>query len=186
MKIAFSTVGCPEWSWTDIYIMAKDLGFNGIELRGLENEMNLLRARPFTDAQLDKTVNKLKELNLSISCLASSCFLGGTGDEDEALKEGFDYIELASKINCKYIRILGDRNPAPTEPIDDERVVRLLNRLAPKASEKGVYLLVETSGVYSDTKRLAKIIEEVNNPYVAVLWDIHHPYRFMNEAPATR
>ncbi len=185
MKIAFSTVGCPEWSWTDIYIMAKDLGFNGIELRGLENEMNLLRARPFTDAQIDKTVNKLKELNLSISCLASSCFLGGTGDEDEALKEGFDYIELASKIDCKYIRILGDRNPDPKEPIDDERVVRLLERLAPKAAEKDVYLLVETSGVYSDTKRLAKIIEEVNNPYVAVLWDIHHPYRFMNESPAT-
>ncbi len=185
MKIAFSTVGCPEWSWTDIYIMAKDLGFNGIELRGLENEMNLLRARPFTDAQIDKTVKKLNELNLSISCLASSCFIGGTDDEEEALKEGFNYIELASKINCKYIRILGDRNPAPTEPIDDARVVRLLNRLAPKASEKGVYLLVETSGVYSDTKRLAKVIEEVNNPNVAVLWDIHHPYRFMNETPAT-
>ena len=72
MKIAFSTVGCPEWSWNDIYIMAKDLGYNGIELRGLENEMNLLKARPFTDAQLTKTLNNLEKLNLSISCLASS------------------------------------------------------------------------------------------------------------------
>ncbi len=184
MKIAFSTVGCPEWSWTDIYIMAKDLGFNGIELRGLENEMNLLRARPFTDAQIDKTVKKLNELNLSISCLASSCFLGGTDDEDEALKEGFDYIELASKINCKYIRILGDKNPAPQGEIDDERVIKLLGKLLPKAVEKDVYLLVETSGVYSDTKRLARIIEAVGDPHVAVLWDIHHPYRFMNESPA--
>ena len=183
MKIAFSTVGCPEWSWTDIYIMAKDLGFNGIELRGLENELNLLRTRPFNDANVAETVKKLEKVNLSVSCLASSCFLGGTGDEDEALKEGFEYIELASKINCKYIRILGDRNPAPKEPIDDERVIKLLNRLLPKAIEADVYLLVETSGVYSDTKRLAKIIESVNNPHVAVLWDIHHPYRFMNEAP---
>ena len=184
MKIAFSTVGCPEWSWTDIYIMAKDLGFNGIELRGLENEMDLTKARPFTDAHIDKTISKLNELKLSVSCLASSCFLGGTGNEDDALKEGFDYIELASKIGCKYIRILGDKNPDPRGEIDDERVIRLLGKLLPKAIEKDVYLLVETSGVYSDTKRLAHIIDAVNNPYVAVLWDIHHPYRFMNEAPA--
>ena len=183
MKIAFSTVGCPEWSWTDIYIMAKDLGFNGIELRGLENELNLLKTRPFNDANLEETVTKLKKAKLSISCLASSCFLGGTGSDDEALKEGFEYIELASKIDCKYIRILGDKNPAPTEPIDDERVVRLLNKLLPKAADAGVYLLVETSGAYADTKRLAKIIEAVNSPYVSVLWDIHHPYRFMNESP---
>ena len=183
MKIAFSTVGCPEWSWTDIYIMAKDLGFNGIELRGLENELNLLKTRPFNDANVKETVNKLQKAKLSISCLASSCFLGGTGDEDEALKEGFEYIELASKINCKYIRILGDKNPAPTEPIDDERVIRLLNKLLPKAQENDVYLLVETSGVYADTKRLKKVIEALNSPYVAVLWDIHHPYRFMNESP---
>ncbi|MBQ3181399.1 MAG: AMP-binding protein [Clostridia bacterium] len=183
MKIAFSTVGCPEWSWTDIYIMAKDLGFNGIELRGLENELNLLRTRPFSEAKAEETANKLKKMNLSISCLASSCFLGGTDDEDEALKEGFEYIELASKINCKYIRILGDKNPAPVDEINDERVISLLGKLLPKAIEKDVYLLVETSGVYSDTKRLAKIIEAVNDPHVAVLWDIHHPYRFMNEAP---
>ena len=59
MKIAFSTVGCPEWSWNDIYIMAKDLGYNGIELRGLENEMNLLKARPFTDAQRLKSASRV-------------------------------------------------------------------------------------------------------------------------------
>jgi len=122
-------------------------------------------------------------MNLSISCLASSCFLGGTGDENEALKEGFQYIELASKINCKYIRILGDRNPAPVEEISDERVIKLLGKLLPEAVKNDVYLLVETSGVYADTKRLKKIIEAVNDPHVAVLWDIHHPYRFMNESP---
>ncbi len=183
VKIAFSTVGCPEWSWGDIYIMAKDLGFNGIELRGLENEMDLTRARPFTDAHLDKTTANLKKLNLAISCLASSCYLGGTDDEDKALEEGFKYIDLASKLNCKYIRILGDLNPDPRGEIDDERVIRLLLRLAPKAEEKNVCLLVETSGVYAKSSRLKKIIESVDSEYVQVLWDIHHPYRFFNESP---
>ena len=28
MKIAFSTLGCPDFSWSDIYAMAKDLAFD--------------------------------------------------------------------------------------------------------------------------------------------------------------
>jgi len=30
MKLAFSTLGCPSYAWTDVYPMAKDLGFDGI------------------------------------------------------------------------------------------------------------------------------------------------------------
>ncbi|MBE6854860.1 MAG: sugar phosphate isomerase/epimerase, partial [Ruminococcus sp.] len=40
MKIGFSTIACPEYSWTDIYTMAKDLGFDGIEIRGLGNDFS--------------------------------------------------------------------------------------------------------------------------------------------------
>ncbi len=32
MKISFSTLGCPGWSYEDILSTAKDLGFNGIEI----------------------------------------------------------------------------------------------------------------------------------------------------------
>ena len=39
MKIAFSTLACSDFSWTDIYTMAKDLGFDGIELRGMGYDM---------------------------------------------------------------------------------------------------------------------------------------------------
>ena len=33
MKLAFSTLGCPDFDWPDMYLMAKDCGFQGIELR---------------------------------------------------------------------------------------------------------------------------------------------------------
>ena len=38
MKIAFSTLGCPNYDWKDIYSMAKDLGFDGIEIREIRGE----------------------------------------------------------------------------------------------------------------------------------------------------
>ena len=34
MRIAFSTLGCPDFDWVDIYTMAKDFQFDGIEIRG--------------------------------------------------------------------------------------------------------------------------------------------------------
>ena len=52
MKISFSTLACPNWSWQEIYGAAKDLGFNGIEVRGLGNEIFSVKAQPFTDSQL--------------------------------------------------------------------------------------------------------------------------------------
>ena len=64
MKLAFSTLGCPDFSWTDIYAMAKDFGFSGIELRGLGDNIFSVHAEPFSDANIDKTVEKLRKLSL--------------------------------------------------------------------------------------------------------------------------
>ncbi len=50
----------------------------------------------------------------------------------------------------------------------------------------GVTLLVETNGVYSDTKRLRTLLDKVNLPSVAALWDMHHPYRYAWGIPRRR
>ena len=64
MKIAFSTIGCPDFDWPDIYSMAKDLGFDGIEIRGLGKDIFAVQAQPFTESQLPETVKKLSKLRL--------------------------------------------------------------------------------------------------------------------------
>jgi fatty-acyl-CoA synthase len=75
MKLSFSTLGCPNFSWVEIYSMAKDLGFDGIEIRGLGSEIFAVKAQPFTQSQLPQTVKKLSELRLEIPCLSSGCCL---------------------------------------------------------------------------------------------------------------
>ena len=62
MKIAFSTLGCPDFSWVDIYTMAKDFGFDGIEIRGLGHDIYAVTAPPFTPRQLPRTIKKLADL----------------------------------------------------------------------------------------------------------------------------
>ncbi len=174
MKIAFSTVGCPEWSWNEIYSMAKDLGFDGIEIRGLGDEISATKTAPFSTNELNKTMSALGQLGLEIVCFSSSCCLRGDTENSKVLAEGFEYIELASKAKTKYVRILGDKEPSFTGEVDDEAVISSLKILSSFAEYKNVTLLIETNGVYANSARLNKVIEDVSSPYVQVLWDIHH------------
>ena len=183
MKIAFSTLGCPDFAWTDIYSVAKDFGFDGIEIRGLGDDIFAVKARPFTDGQIDKTIATLERLGLEIPCLTSGCCLKFADKLDAAKEEIIAYIELAKKLNTPYIRVLADLNPAPEDAIDDTYMVQAIKEVAELAKGTGVTLLIETNGVYSDTKRLRALLDEVNLPHVAALWDMHHPYRYMNESP---
>ena len=167
MKIAFSTLGCPDFSWTDIYSMAKDLGFDGIEIRGLGNEIFAVKAQPFTEAQLPQTIKKLSELRIEIPCLSSGCCLKFADKAEENHDEIVQYIMLASKLGTPYIRILADREPQPDGEVDDEVVLAALKRLIPVAEANGVTLLVETNGVYADTARLCKLLDQVASDAVA-------------------
>ena len=185
MKLAFSTLGCPEWAWTDIYPMAHDLGYSGIEIRGLGEEITATRAKPFLPGELDRTVDTLKKLNLAISCFSSNCVLASPEGSKTAPTEIGEYIDLASKTGTPFVRILADGTPAPSEPVSDENVSAILKELAKKAAAKNVTLLVETNGVYADTSRLAKLLDAVDSPAVAALWDVHHPYRYFAESPET-
>lgn len=183
MKIAFSTLGCPDFSWAEIYSMAKDLGFDGIEIRGLGDDIFAVKAKPFTKEQLPQTLNKLNSLHLEIPCLSSGCCLKHSEKEEENVKEITQYISLASKLGTPFVRILADRNPQPEDEVDDNVVLKTLKRIIPVAEKNKVTLLIETNGVYSDTSRLCNLLNLAASDSVAALWDIHHPYRFAGENP---
>ena len=184
MKLAFSTLGCPEWTWTEIYTMAYDLGYSGIEIRGLGEEIMAARAKPFLPGEIDRTAEVLARLQLNISCFSSNCVLASPEGAAMADTEINEYIALAAKVGAPFVRVLGDANPAPSGEVDDDAVAALLQKLAVNAAENNVTLLVETNGVYADTKRLRKLLDKVASPFVAALWDVHHPYRYFGETPA--
>lgn len=183
MKISFSTIACPDYSWVDIYSMAKDLGFDGIEIRGMGDNFAAYKAMPFTEANRPKTMAKLKALNIEIPCLSSGCCLKFKEKEAETIAELTEYCKLAQQINAPYIRVLADLEAAPNGEVDDAYVAEQLKKLAPIAAQYDVTLLVETNGVYSDTHRLRALLDSVNSHKIAALWDMHHPYRFAGESP---
>ena len=181
MKFAFSTLGCPEWSWEEMIVTAKDLGFDGIEVRGIENELYVPKAKPFLPANVQNTKARLARMNLEVPCLTSACYLFDKSNISFYMEEGRQYIDLAQSIGTPFIRVLGDRNPEPDEDVDVGFVIENLSILAEYAIEKNVKVLIETNGVFAKSSEVLKAVEKTGSKNVGVLWDIHHPFRFKNE-----
>lgn len=186
MKIAFSTLGCPDWRWSEIYSTAKDLKFDGIEIRGVQNELYVPRAKRFNAAHLDDTIAKLKLGNMNISMLTTGIAVGARCDgiSVDALSDAKEYIDLAQKLSCKYIRIMISSSPQP-EAVDMEKAIELYTKMCEYGEKNGVTPLIETNGVLADSKAMAEFIEKIPSQNKGVLWDIHHPFRFFGESAAT-
>ncbi len=184
MKLSFSTLACPEYSWAEIYSLAKDFGFQGIEVRGLGDNIFSPRS-PFLPKNIAETKATLKRLKLEICCLSSGCALKYADRHQESIEELKKYIALAKELEVPYVRVLGDLKGQPEEDFPDEYVIEPMKVLAPIAEEAGVTLLIETNGVYGDTARLADVLAQIGSDSVAALWDWNHPYRFFGESPET-
>jgi len=183
MKTAFSTIACPNWNFSEITSVAKDLGFDGIEIRGLGDDIFAVKARPFSEEELPETIKKLDAMHLAIPCFSSACCLKNSGSRKDNIHEITEYIKLAAKLSTPYIRVLADRLPEPEGDVDDEEVLSQLLEIVPVAEENGVTLLVETNGVYADTERLLQLLQRASSDSVAALWDMQHPYRVAGESP---
>ena len=183
MKLAFSTLGCPDWSWEEILATAKDMGFDAVEIRGIAKEIYAPAIPVFAPERIPDVKKKLERMRLRLSCLTSACYLFDKDNIEKTLAEGKEYISLAAALGIPFVRVLGDRNPEPGGDIDDAFVADALKQLCAFARDTDVTVLIETNGVFAESARLLRLVEAVNDPKLGVLWDVHHPFRFFGETP---
>lgn len=182
MKLSFSTLGCPGWSWDEIFAVAKDLGMDGIEIRGIEDEMFAPATRPLCPENLEATKERLAEAGLEVPMLTSACCLGA-GDTAAFVAEAKAYVDLAARLGSQYVRVMCTATPQPVET-DLPQAKRLYGELAEYAGGTGVRVLIETNAVLADSAVLKEFLEGVPEEGSGVLWDIHHPFRYFGESPA--
>src|SRR5512143_1786463 len=70
--LAFSTLGCPAWSWKTVLENADKLGYRALELRGIAGEMDLTKVPELNGAQQAGTKKDLEALGIVISDLGAS------------------------------------------------------------------------------------------------------------------
>lgn len=182
MRLSFSTNGWNGFTWEDFYTMAKDLGFEGVEIHDISNQAFQCVNGPLRKENVSKTARKMANLGLSVPCINVLCDISDRNKSDDCITEIMEHIELAKKLNCPYIRL---RAGAEGFEDTDDICAEVLASCKDFAEETGVTILMETVGVYADTKRLANLLNRFACDNISALWDFNHPYRIGESPEAT-
>ena len=184
MQIGFTTLGCPSWDLDTVIRRAREYGFDGVDFRGLLSEIDVTLLPEFT-TKLAATMKKFKSAGLVISGISSSVTLfpwEEASTEEKRLAELERSLELASKVDAEMVRIFGGpvrKNMSFEEALAAGR--KLLARMAKMARSAGTPLAIETHDHWTESDKLAQLIEDIDPEFLGVLWDIHHPFRMGGE-----
>jgi sugar phosphate isomerase/epimerase len=186
LPMGFSTLGCPEWEWPRILDFAATHGYAAVELRGVQKEMDLTKRPEFAPAQLDVTRRQIADHGLRISCLGASANMHEmvVTRRAAAMDEGRRFIDLARALQAPYVRVFGNQYVAGV-PRDDmlAHIAGGLRELGSYASDKGVTVLIESHGDFTDSATLRDLMQRADSPGVAILWDAHHTFASSHEQP---
>lgn len=179
MKLSFSTKGWHDNDFDGFCDIAKDLKFSGIELHNIHNRLFTDKDGAFHDYAAAKTLRKLYEMKLQIPCIDTVCNLADNSAKEDSIKEINACLEIAGNLHIPYVRVkaYGDENY--------DFVYGIIAEVLPTCEQKGIVLLIETSGIFCDTSKLRDMLDSFASDNLAALWDMHSPYFIKNEDPET-
>lgn len=192
MKLAFSSVGCPAWDLPTLVEKAKEYGYEGIELRGLQGQLHL-PVVPEIAAKPGEVARLTREAGVEIVCLATSAAFH-TADRKESAENQArvrETIELAAGLECPFVSVSSGEIPgsAVVGPGRRERRGSVLSRIADAlrglaacAAEHRVTLLVENVGDFVDSSSIWYLVDAVDSPAVRCCWN-PLPARIRGEGP---
>lgn len=180
MRVAFSTVACPEWTLEEVSKVADRLGYDGVDLRTFGED-----SPDFTPEPALTSTGKLRRLfqdeGLSVCSLGTSVRFDQRinppviglvlGDNERSVREAKLAIDRASHLGCPYVRVFGfelGKREKRSRGID--RIVWRLTHAADHCRHLNVRLLVENGGSFSKATELLEIIDKVNARRVGVCY----------------
>jgi sugar phosphate isomerase/epimerase len=184
--IAFSTLGCPAWSWARVLDQASRLGYVAIELRGIAGEMDLTKVPELIGTRQGDAKKDLAALGLTISDLGASAVMHESGEaRAKAFDEARRFIDLAHALGVPYVRLFGDKIAADVpRAAAIARVVEGFVQMSAYAAKAGVTILMESHGDFTRSADIRAVRDGVGSDAFAVLWDAHHTFTDAHEAPA--
>lgn len=187
-RLSFSTLGCPDWTFAQITDFAVQHGYSGIELRGLQRQMDLPLSPAFnTPAAIGSSMAMMKEKGLSFVGLGSSATLHFPKGEERArhLADAKRFIDLAQRLECPYVRVFPNNFPKDQEKSTTLQLITDgLKSLGDYAKEKNVTVLLETHGDVVWIADLLTIMQGVSHPAVGLIWDVSNMWTVTKEDPA--
>jgi sugar phosphate isomerase/epimerase len=186
--LSYSTLGCPQWPLAQILDFGTSRGYQGIEIRGILGELNLVKVPGFNSASNIKvTKRQFADKNLKIVNLGASAEMHHADPvkRKSNLDGGKAFITLAAELGCPYVRVFPNALPA-----DKDRTATLdliasgLKELGDFAKGTGVTVLMESHGDLVHPEDILYILKQADSQQIALVWDIYNMWTVTHEAPA--
>jgi len=174
MKLSFSTLGCPSWNLARVIDVAGRLGYDGIELRFLEDDDALWERPELRASGLPETRARLTDAGLRVSCVDSRSYFHHVdkGAREAALEEAKRVADVAAALGAPGIRVFGDRvqkgaNLEQTSTFVAESLAALRDHAWPAWVE----VWLETHGDFAKGKAARSVLEIAGGSGLGVIWD---------------
>lgn len=175
MKLSFSNNGW-QMDLNEFIAFASELSADGIEIHDAPR-LAIGESSPLSDFNIKETVRELLHYGISVCCLDCEYDISIEEQFDDARDQIIWLIKTAKLLSCPFIRLYaGDKE-------NKNAVNRIIEAVLPIAKQYFVTLLIETKGVYSNTKKLQDVLNGFADDNLCALWDVHHTYHFGSERP---
>jgi sugar phosphate isomerase/epimerase len=172
MKLAFSTLGCPDWSVEQIAEFAGAQGFDGVELRTNDDGNHFS-----PDASVEEAA-KVRELFESqgtrVCSLMAYTRFGSTDAAELAVNREklLKILDLAKAIGAGFVRTFaGEFGETKTKEQAISEAAEYLAPCAARAREIGVELGVETHDDWCDAANIKALQAAVGGGGLGCVWD---------------
>ena len=184
--LAFSTLGCPDWTFNRIVDFAVRQQYQGIELRGLMRELDLTKCKEFSKANIAATRRLMEDNNLRFVDLGSSCTLHFSDgpERKKNLEEGKRFIDLANELKCPNVRMFPNLFPKEREKSATlDLISRGLLELGSYSKGSHVHVLVESHGDLLFIEDLETVMKAAEHKNVGMVWDVTNMWVKTKEPP---
>ena len=184
MKLSFSSLGCPDWTFDEILTRGREYGYDGVGFRGLGGEMDLTKVPEFLPERREASRQQLAAAGLFPNMMLTSARLMVEGDAvEENIKLAEGHAAVAADLGSPFIRVFGGPIPSGlSRPAVVRRAAERLRRMGDFAGARGVTVLLETHDDFIEPDMVRRVMEATDHPSVGVLWDVHHPWRIVERS----
>lgn len=182
MKVAFSTVACPEWTMPRAIELAAKLGYSGIEFRTFGSGATELPGDPMLTAP-GKVRRLCDDAGVEPLILASSISFDEPifppvvgrlrGDLEKSVAATKSHVEFATKSGMPFVRVFGFETQ-PNEPMNHalRRILERVDLAVRTTRHTGVRLLMESGGSFSKAEHLLRLVDSATNANIVAAYSV--------------